>query len=87
MKFDPAAWGPHVIALVITCTFCSLIFFAAKFGIGDNQSLQQLIGALTIGFGSVTNYYLGSSISSKGKDAVIAQMANGPTNGGAGTVK
>ena len=76
MKFDPAQWGAPVVALIVTVTFCILIFYAAKFGMSDNQALQQLVGALTIAFGNVVGYYLGSSSASKGKDAVIAQMAS-----------
>jgi len=84
MKFDPAQWGAPVVAMIVTTTFCILIFYAAKYGITDNPALSQLVGALTIAFGNVVGYYLGSSSASKGKDAVIAQMAaqsppKGPT--------
>ena len=75
MKFDPAQWGAPAVSLIVTITFCVLIFYAAKYGMSDNQALQQLVGALTIAFGNVTGYYLGSSSSSKVKDATISQMA------------
>lgn len=41
----------------------------------DNPMTQQLVGALTIAFGGVVQYWVGSSRSSQVKDATLSEMA------------
>ena len=75
LKFNLPEWGAPVVATVVTVAFCVLTFYSAWHGIAaDNQVLSQLVGALTIAFGNVVGYYLGSSVGSKNKDGVIAQL-------------
>lgn len=67
--------GAFIISLIVTAAFVGVLIFAMIHGIQDNQTLQLLTGALIQAFGMVISYWIGSSSSSKNKDAVIAQQA------------
>ena|SRR5690242_17559575 len=73
---DSPQLGAFVISFIITMAFVGVLLFAMVHGINDNQTLQLLTGALIQAFGMVVSYWIGSSSSSKNKDAVIAQQAN-----------
>lgn len=55
----------------------------------DNPEFSMLTGGLSTSFGTVVQYWLGSSAGSKQKDAVLSNMtaATSGTNGGTGGSK
>lgn len=68
--------GAFIISLTIVMLFGALQLYAMKFGLLDNAPLNQITGAMIAAFASVYNYWLGSSSSSKDKDAVIAKQVD-----------
>jgi hypothetical protein len=72
---DSPQLGAFIISFLITLTFMGVLAFAMFHGIQDNQTVQLLTGALVSSFSTVISYWIGSSSSSKTKDAVIAQQA------------
>jgi hypothetical protein len=79
---DSPQLGAFIISFIITTAFVAVLFFAMFHGINDNQTLQLLTGALIQAFGMVVSYWIGSSSSSKNKDAIIAQQISNSTTGG-----
>jgi hypothetical protein len=78
-KADPIlAWTPSIISYLIVVGFFAVIGFLV-FGLfktptGDSagaviQIVNICIGALTAAFATVVNFWLGSSLGSRGKDA------------------
>ena len=82
MKVDPQAWGAPVVSVIVTTVFCGLVVYSAKYSIADNQTTQTIVGSLTLAFGQVVGYYLGSSSSSRAKDTTIAKLSGPPDNKG-----
>jgi hypothetical protein len=68
--------GAFVISVIIVLMFCAMCAYAMVHGLQDNAPLNQLTGALIAAFSTVYSFWIGSSSSSKNKDAVIAQQAN-----------
>lgn len=68
--------GAFVISFTIVLMFAALMGYAMVKGLQDNAPLNQLTGAMIVAFTGVVNYWLGSSSSSKDKDAVIAKQAD-----------
>lgn len=82
---SPIAWGaPMVSALIVSgYFFCIYQLFIVKADLPNNtfQLLSVMFGALSLAFGQVCNYWLGSSAGSKrAGDAVrkIAEQSAGP---------
>lgn len=69
-----AAWGPPaVIAAVVAVGFFVMLWVALSLP-GDKpmgETLAMLLGSLGAAFGAVVNYYLGSSLGSAQKTAMI----------------
>jgi len=72
---DSPQFGAFVISIVITVAFIAVLGYAMVYGIKDNQTLSILTGTLVSSFTAVVQYWIGSSQSSKSKDAVIASQA------------
>ena len=66
----------YVLAWIVVAGFFVLILVMAftEGSFKDNPALMMLIGALSAGFGSVLNYFFGSSSGSKSKSAALTQM-------------
>jgi hypothetical protein len=78
---DNPQFGAFVISLIVVLAFVGMLVYAMIRGIADSQVLQLLTGSLVSSFSTVIAYWIGSSSSSKGKDAVIAQQASTQANG------
>lgn len=72
---DNPQLGAFVISFMVEGSFIGVLLFAMFHGIQENQTVQILMGALVASQTTVVSYWIGSSSSSKGKDAVIAQQA------------
>lgn len=78
MKILGDSPGAVIVSLLVVVIFAVLVVYAMVKGIGDSPTLQLIIGAEISAFSTVVSYWLGSSSSSKGKDATIAAMAAPP---------
>lgn len=68
---------PGLLAIVIVSGFF-IILISMMLGflkVNDQQSLLILLGALSAGFGSVLNFYFGSSHGSQNKNVLLATSA------------
>lgn len=65
---------PDVLAIIIVAGFFAVLssMMLGFLNIADNQSLLILLGALSAGFGSVLNFFYGSSAGSQQKDVLLA---------------
>jgi len=70
-----AAWATSVVAGIVTVGFFVMLYLVLRppenFEMG--QAATLLLGALATGFGAVVNYYLGSSLGSTRKTAMLGQ--------------
>jgi len=57
----------------------ALFFFARSIDPSVKESLTQISGALIAAFGGVVGFWLGTSLSSAGKDHTISQLTTGKT--------
>jgi hypothetical protein len=74
MQVATRSWVPATLAITLTGGYL-LILVMMMLGVlkvSDNQSLLILLGGLATGFGSVLNYYFGSSHSSAQKTELLA---------------
>lgn len=69
-------WGAITISLIVVLGYLMAIFTLVGMGHGLTANVARLLdilfGALTIAFGNVTMYWVGSSSSSQAKDETIA---------------
>lgn len=69
------AWGSPVVSVLVVAGYFTVMWrlFGADADAPPNvfALLNMLFGALTIGFGQVCNYWLGSSAGSKAKDEAL----------------
>jgi ABC-type dipeptide/oligopeptide/nickel transport system permease component len=70
---------PGTLALVIVSGFFAILIcmMLGLLKVSDQQSLLILLGALSAGFGSVLNFYFGSSHGSQSKDVMLANSQPG----------
>lgn len=66
---------PAVLSTIVVLGFFAVLILAFFHAIPESQTVSGLIGALTIAFGNVISYLIGSSRSSQVKDATISQLA------------
>jgi hypothetical protein len=66
---------PGLLAIIITVGYLGILvgMMLGYLKVIDNQALLILVGALATGFGTVLNFFLGSSHGSQSKDAMLAQ--------------
>jgi hypothetical protein len=73
---SPLAWAPAAISVLVIVFYGSLliVWIVRPPSMSDAAFtvLNMLIGVLVVAFGQVINFYLGSSASSRGKDAAIS---------------
>lgn len=76
---SPIAWAPVVVSVVIVAGFfaCLVLLFIMPQAWDERTAglVNMLFGALTLSFGQVCNYWLGSSRGSAAKDERAAQTA------------
>lgn len=68
--------GSVVVSVIVSIAFgvaCWLVL--TRVGIPDNALTQMMCGYLAAKFGTVVDYWMGSSAGSKAKDQVIAAQA------------
>lgn len=70
------SWGAPVVSVIVLVGFFSvmaLLFVIPKEDMAERtfNLLNMLFGALVLGFGQVTNYWLGSSAGSAAKDKLL----------------
>lgn len=70
---------PGVLAVTITVGYLGILvgMMLGALKVSDNQALLILIGALATGFGTVLNFFLGSSHGSQRKDVMLASSGSG----------
>lgn len=75
MQISTRSKTPDVLAIIIVTGFFAILtsMMLGILNIADNQSLLILLGALSAGFGSVLNFFYGSSSGSQQKDALLAK--------------
>jgi gas vesicle protein len=74
MQIATRSWVPAALAIIITTGYLGILvgMMMDMLKVSDNQALLILIGALASGFGTVLNFFLGSSQSSQKKDILLA---------------
>ena len=74
MQVATRSYVPAALALIITIGYLGILIglMLGKLTVADNQVLLILIGALATGFGTVLNFFLGSSHGSSQKTAMLA---------------
>ena len=77
MQMSVRSWIPGTLAVVITLGYLGILIgmMLGTLKVSDNQALLILVGALATGFGTVLNFFLGSSHSSQSKDTLLANSA------------
>lgn len=75
MQIETKSIIPGVLAIVIVGGFFAILtaMMLGKLTVDDQQSLLILLGALSAGFGSVLNFYFGSSHGSQAKSEMLAR--------------
>jgi hypothetical protein len=72
------AWGSPVVSVIVTMGYFGALYLilAKPITITDNYKdvLLFMLGALQIGFGQVCNYWLGSSVGSTQKTAILDKL-------------
>jgi gas vesicle protein len=74
MQVATRSWVPAALAIIITVGYFGILvgMMTGVLKVSDNQALMILIGALSAGFGTVLNFFLGSSHGSQTKDVMLA---------------
>lgn len=82
MQISTRSKTPDVLAIIIVTGFFAILtsMMLGVLNIADNQSLLILLGALSAGFGSVLNFFYGSSSGSQQKDALLAKAPSIDSN-------
>jgi len=66
------AWGAPVVSIIVTSGFLAITGYAVMHGVADNPVTQMLVGTFAAAFGTVAQYWLGSSAGSHAKDSTIS---------------
>ena len=66
------AWGAPVVSIIVTGGFLAITGYAVMHGVADNPVTQMLVGTFAAAFGTVAQYWLGSSAGSHAKDSTIS---------------
>lgn len=72
-------WTPSVLGLAIIIGFFGALAYVFRYGMPDNgvEVLLIMMGALGTMTSQVGNYFFGSSVGSKSKDVMIADLKGG----------
>ncbi len=79
MQIATRSWVPSALALIITLGYLGILIgmMLGALKVTDNQALLILIGALASGFGTVLNFFLGSSQGSQQKTLISSIQSKG----------
>ena len=66
------AWGAPTVSIIVGVAFSAVSYRAIAYGISDSPAVMLLLGVLASRFGTMVDYWLGSSFGSRDKDATIA---------------
>ena len=80
------AWGAPVVSTIITFGFLAITGYAVVHGVADNPVTQMLVGTFAAAFGTVAQYWLGSSAGSHAKDTTISAAVQKIVTGAAAKV-
>ena len=80
------AWGAPVVSAIITAGFLAITGYAVVRGVSDNPVTQMLVGTFAAAFGTVAQYWLGSSAGSHAKDTTISAAVQNIVTGAAAKV-
>ena len=70
------AWGAPVVSLAVTLGFIAILATMTLHALPDSAVVNVLVGTLATAFGSVVNYWLGSSAGSQVKTQHLASLAH-----------
>ena len=74
MKTSTGSYAPEIVSALVIVGYFYIMAWLLKYGVPKDEPngiIFMLIGALTAAFGSVVQYWLGSSRSSTVKDALL----------------
>jgi hypothetical protein len=80
------AWGAPAVSTIITAGFLAITAYAVVRGVADNPVTQMLVGTFAAAFGTVAQYWLGSSAGSHAKDTTISAAVQNIAAGAAATI-
>lgn len=72
------AWGAPVVSVAVTVGFIGLLAVMMLRVVPDTSVVNVLVGTLATAFGSVVNYWLGSSAGSHAKTQQLAGLLRAP---------
>lgn len=80
MQISTRSNTPHILAVVLVAGFFGLLLLMAFHALPDGNTtlLNIMFGTLSASFGSVMNFFFGSSRASDAKTDIIATMATAP---------
>ncbi len=70
------AWGAPVVSVTVTAGFIGVLAILTRHALPDSGVVNVLVGTLATAFGSVVNYWLGSSAGSQAKTQQLASLAH-----------
>lgn len=70
------AWGAPVVSVTVTGGFIGILYVMMMRVVPDSSVVNVLVGTLATAFGSVVNYWLGSSVGSHAKTDQLATLAH-----------
>lgn len=72
---SPLAWGAPVVSGAVTVGFVGVLASLTLHALPDSGVVNVLVGTLATAFGSVVNFWLGSSAGSQAKTQQLASLA------------
>lgn len=72
---SPVAWGAPVVSCAVTFGFIGILAMLTLHALPDGGVVNVLVGTLATAFGSVVNFWLGSSAGSQAKTQHLASLA------------
>ena len=72
---SPLAWGAPVVSGAVTIGFVGVLASLTLHALPDSGGVNVLVGTLATAFGSVVNFWLGSSAGSQAKTQQLASLA------------
>lgn len=76
---SPVAWGAPVVSGAVTLGFIGVLASLTLNALPDSGVVNVLVGTLATAFGSVVNFWLGSSAGSQAKTRQLASLARAGT--------
>lgn len=73
---SPVAWGAPVVSCAVTFGFIGILAVLTLHALPDSGVVNVLVGTLATAFGSVVNFWLGSSAGSQAKTQQLASLAH-----------